>query len=332
MPLQLQGVDAAAAEQLDDTEGESSDDEHSPAAAAQVPAGILDAIVGVRADFGHSSGSTPHTRATAGGARATAPAFGRSVASAPAFAAGRACSIGAFDALLAEAHVSPFTVPLLRLIVQAASRGDIGLVPAVDALVMARIATGTASPRAKAHRPATGSPPAPPAEGSSSLSALRRQAERQLMACAAATPAAPALYDISSPGAPQAPATRNPLTVDGQGGTSPSQDNVQGGEAQQKGHGQRGQPLSYGQVADALIHGWRLLPLGLYRRVHAATGLRTPPATVAAAVASVGAPARTGAAFEHNDSLVSYVFANPLPETMLSAHDFVYVVAAAGED
>jgi hypothetical protein len=72
--------------------------------------------------------------------------------------------------------------------------------------------------------------------------------------------------------------------------------------------------------------------------VHPATGLKASPATVAALQLAAGPPT-PGAAFSHNRALVSYVYTNPPPHTLLSEHDLVYVllpslahVRGAGED
>lgn len=82
---------------------------------------------------------------------------------------------------------------------------------------------------------------------------------------------------------------------------------------------------NYGQLYDHLIRTWRLLPLGMYRRVHPAKGLRVSAATVAALQFAAGPPT-PGDAFIINRALVSYVFANPPPNTPLGEHDLVYVL------
>lgn len=84
-------------------------------------------------------------------------------------------------------------------------------------------------------------------------------------------------------------------------------------------------PRTYGQLFEALIRGWRLLPMGLYRRVHPATGLHVHPQTTAALQLAAGPPSLSGS-FVHNRALVSYVYTCPPPDTLLSEHDLVYVL------
>jgi hypothetical protein len=84
-------------------------------------------------------------------------------------------------------------------------------------------------------------------------------------------------------------------------------------------------PRTYGQLFEALLRGWRLMPLGLYRRVHPATGLKVNPQTAAALQLAAGPPSLNGA-FVHNRALVSYVYTNPPADTLLSEHDLVYVL------
>ena len=85
---------------------------------------------------------------------------------------------------------------------------------------------------------------------------------------------------------------------------------------------------SYGEVAEALLRGWDVLPVGLYRRVHPATGLRASPATVAALQLAAGPPSPPGA-FGHNRALLSYVYTNPPPATIIGEHDLLYVLLPA---
>ena len=74
---------------------------------------------------------------------------------------------------------------------------------------------------------------------------------------------------------------------------------------------------------------WSVLPLGLYRRVHPATGLKASPQTVAALQLAAGPPVR-GEETVHNRALVSYVYSNPPPHTRLAEHDMVYVLRPEG--
>lgn len=83
----------------------------------------------------------------------------------------------------------------------------------------------------------------------------------------------------------------------------------------------------YGPLFESLMRCFRLLPIGLYRRVGPAAGLKTSPSTLAAVSAAAGLPSLTGDAFVYNRALVSYVFTNPPPATKISEHDLIYVMA-----
>ena len=107
---------------------------------------------------------------------------------------------------------------------------------------------------------------------------------------------------------------------------------------------------TYGQLFEGLLRGWRLLPIGVYRRVHPATGLKTSAQTVAALqvsscgcrcvgergclcpayVAAIGfsspftpsaqlaaGPPSQSPALTHNRALLSYVYTNPPPATFI---------------
>ncbi len=87
----------------------------------------------------------------------------------------------------------------------------------------------------------------------------------------------------------------------------------------------------YGQLFEALLRCWHLLPLGIYRRVHPATGLKTAPATSAAVAAAAGMPA-VGDAFGHNRAAVSFVVTNPSADCVLSPHDLIYVLSVDDEE
>ena len=99
-----------------------------------------------------------------------------------------------------------------------------------------------------------------------------------------------------------------------------------------------GLPLRYGELFEGLLRAWRLLPIGLYRRVHPAFGLKTAAGTVNALIAAAGAPScgsgsGEGGGFGHNRALVSFVYTNPTPETKLSPHDVLYVMHSSdGEE
>lgn len=85
-------------------------------------------------------------------------------------------------------------------------------------------------------------------------------------------------------------------------------------------------PQRYAVLAEALVRAWGLLPVGIYRRLHPAAGLRAAPSTARAVAASTGLPSVAGADFAHNRALVSFVFTNPPPETLVNHHDLIYLV------
>ncbi len=86
-------------------------------------------------------------------------------------------------------------------------------------------------------------------------------------------------------------------------------------------------PRRYGELFEALLRCAGILAVGLYRRSAAVAGLRATAATAAAVAAAAGAP---GGAFANNRALISYVFTNPPPDTLLQPHDLVYVLRGAG--
>ena len=104
--------------------------------------------------------------------------------------------------------------------------------------------------------------------------------------------------------------------------------------------------VRFGQLSEALLRGWHLLSLGLYRRrspqsapggsVSAAQqsegGQHSPtPAQHAAALLEGQLPSTDGP-FKHSRELISYVYTNPPPHTILTPYDYIYVLRAHGED
>jgi len=104
--------------------------------------------------------------------------------------------------------------------------------------------------------------------------------------------------------------------------------------------------VRFGQMSEALLRGWHLLSLGLYRRrsppVAAAVGMRStasytgshssPNPDQQAADLLEGQLPSTDGPFKHSRELISYVYTNPPPHTILTPHDYVYVLRAHGED
>ena len=90
---------------------------------------------------------------------------------------------------------------------------------------------------------------------------------------------------------------------------------------------------NYGELFEALLRGWSLLPLGLYRRVapHTADEPVAPqPATVtdpvSVFVASFDAASAVRSPFRADVHLLSYVLTNPPPDSAIGADDLVYVL------
>jgi len=213
---------------------------------------------------------------------------------APAFAAGRVFSLNTMDAIVCEQHFESYIVGVLKQLVRAARRQRFIALPLTEAVVMARLA-------------AHGAPAATPAD----VAAARAHYLSEL---------AMGIID----------------TARGSAGAwgPPAQPHQEGPAAAGAAHWADTPVRTYGALFEALLRGWGLLPLGLYRRVHPATGLRVNPQTGAALQLAAGPPS-AGGGFVQNRALVSYVFTAPPPDAILSEHDLVYVLlpeAAAGAD
>jgi hypothetical protein len=109
---------------------------------------------------------------------------------------------------------------------------------------------------------------------------------------------------------------------------------------------------TFGKLFESLLRGWQLLPVGLYRRRE--PGIRPTPPTVEdpaahfmAAFGGIIVPgisadtsgawfngcgsSGTAGIFRNEKTLLSYVFTNPPPHTILNEHDLVYVLRAGGD-
>jgi len=87
---------------------------------------------------------------------------------------------------------------------------------------------------------------------------------------------------------------------------------------------------TYGQLLQALLRGWSLLPLGLYRRMQPGVPASPPimPDPAAQFVASFAASTPPQVEFL-GGNVVSYVFTNPPPDTVLSHLDLVFVLRSS---
>lgn len=96
-----------------------------------------------------------------------------------------------------------------------------------------------------------------------------------------------------------------------------------------------------GELFDGLLRGWRLLPVGLYRRIR--PGAQPTPPVVSDPISEFAASfvpgqllfgqedSRSGIGrlndpLRHEKGVVSYVFSNPPPDTVLNYQDYVYVL------
>lgn len=105
---------------------------------------------------------------------------------------------------------------------------------------------------------------------------------------------------------------------------------------------------TYGQLFEGLLRGWHMLPVGLYRRrepgeypvppevrdpalqyLAAFGGVFIPGVSVPGGGAFGGSGSGTSGPFRYDKSLVSYVFTNPAPSTILNRHDLVYVLRSS---
>jgi hypothetical protein len=96
---------------------------------------------------------------------------------------------------------------------------------------------------------------------------------------------------------------------------------------------------NYGELFEALLRGWSLLPLGLYRRVapHSADEPVAPTPVVvtdpvSVFVASFDAASAARHPFRADVHLLSYVFTSPPPDSAIGADDLVYVLKSEDDE
>jgi hypothetical protein len=229
---------------------------------------------------------------------------------APAFAAGRAFSSTTLDALLCEMHFAPHVLFVVKLLVRASRKQRLQLLPIADAIAM-----GMLSAPSPVTAPPPPAPPPPPLHGfaASSAGGNRGGGATTLDEWGFEGRAAPtlALSEDSivavAVSALAAEAPRVPVT----GATA----SLMSGAASAP------LPLAsltlpeirtYGQLFEALLRGWQLLPLGLYRRMQPGS-VPAPPVVGDPAAQFVAGFARSahgpGGApmFRNEKGLVSYV-------------------------
>jgi len=253
-----------------------------------------------------------------------APKLGapNTVFGAPSFASGRAFSSSTLDALLCEAHFAPHIVSFVKQLVRASRKQRLQLMPVSQAVALAMLASPMASPTPYADTNTSNS-----SSSSSSSSAAASAAEVDDWGLPISTSVS---IDINS---------RVPLSTSG-----PERDTVTttGITAQllaanispnRPSSGNTGaltlpKVTSYGELFEALLRGWNLLPLGLYRRVlpNHATGAIPEPPVVTDPVSAFISGFAAQQAFKADKSLLSYVFTNPPPDTILNSRDLVFVI------
>jgi len=91
------------------------------------------------------------------------------------------------------------------------------------------------------------------------------------------------------------------------------------------------QVQTYGQLFEALLRGYSILPIGLYRRLQPGCGpappvIRDPAAQFVSSFCRTAQGVDEAPVFLNEKGLVSYVFTNPPQDTILNHLDYVYIV------
>jgi hypothetical protein len=266
---------------------------HVPATVDDLPVRTPDVALGGSSSASRSTArlqSRPGLAATDG---AAATGLGPSeIFGAPAFAAGRAFSSQTIDALMCEAHFAPHVIFIVKQLVRASRKQRLQLLPIRDAIAMAMLVTI----------------PKPAQEEGGNM-----EDEFPSM-------------DLPGRPVPQSAAHGSSGTGRGRGARAMS---FMPGSAYVAGRSTKGSVRTYAELFEALLRGWHLLPVGLYRRLE--PGVPPTPPTIddpAQVFADSFVYGNTGAfcSFRNEKALLSYVFTNPGPGTVLNEHDFVYVL------
>ena len=320
-------------------------------------AAIVDVLVGVREEFGGAAAAANEGAAfsvsggggAAGGGASKGSGATNDLFASPAFAAGRVFCLNTNDSVVLEAHFSQFVPSVLKQLSRAARRQRFVAIPMTEAIVMAQLAATRQQElqQRRRWRRGGGSGPGGVAPLSDAWTASNsphllaaidshRDAYLSTLATQILTAARGGSGAATAAAAVDATADAPHGHRRGRGGSVHSNEGRDGGHGDDDGGGPPPAPVSietYGELFEALLRGWDMLPLGLYRRVHPATGLRASGATVAALQLAAGPPTPNEDA-AHNRALVSYVYTNPPRGSPLSEHDLVYALrpGAGGQE
>ncbi len=254
-----------------------------------------------------------------------------------------------------QAHFAPHIIFVIKQLVRASRKQRLQLVPVVDAVAMALLVA-----------PVTASlgPSAQDTKTPNSGAAAAGRMERPRTAwdnIGASHVAARRAADFSDSAPPRG-------VVVPTGATAALFTHLVSNTAQGQMVPTMPEVRTYGQLFEALVRGWHMLPVGVYRRMEpgslpqppvvtdplsqfvaafaphnivgheAASGLNTSTASASsssggAGWSGVGGGNYTGSAiFRNEKGLLSYVFSNPPPDTLLNKHDMVYVLRPGGMD
>jgi len=325
-------IDSATADALGVSSGHGLDADIDVAFSNLSNAAIVDALVGVREDFSSAAsgaandGASFATGAGGGGQGGASKGSGATndLYTSPAFAGGRVFSFATMDSIVTEARFEPYIVSVVKQLVRAARKQRLVMIPVTEAVVMCRlsksasIAAATFGTRSEEYQRAI-SPAA--------VAAARTQYFSEI---AAKLPG-------SGVGSGSSNGAGGRRGRGGRGGEVESSSSSSSSSSTTSTTTSGGLKFEvYGEVYETLLRNWKILPIGIYRRSPPASGLKANAQTAAAVSAAAGLPMSASASggggdgssllFGHNRALVSYVFSNPPPETLLCEHDLLYVI------
>jgi len=315
-------IDSATADALGVSAGTGLDADIDVAFSNLSNAAIVDALVGVREDFGAAAsgaandGASFSTGSGGGGQGGASKGSGATndLYTSPAFAGGRVFSFATMDSIVAEARFEPYIVSVVKQLVRAARKQRLVMIPVTEAVVMCRLSKSASVAAATF---GTGSEEYQRAISPAAVAAARIHYFSEI---AAKLPSSGGGSSSGGGGGRR----RGGGGGGGESSTSSATSSVAGGLKFEV----------YGEVYESLLRNWKILPIGIYRRSPPASGLKANAQTAAAVSAAAGLPMAAGGGggdgssllFGHNRALVSYVFSNPPPETLLCEHDLLYVM------
>jgi voltage-gated potassium channel len=324
-------IDSATADALGVSSGGGLDSDIDVAFSNLSNAAIVDALVGVREDFGSAASGAANDGASfstgSGGSGQGGASKGSGATNdlytSPAFAGGRVFSFATMDSIVTEARFEPYIVSVVKQLVRAARKQRLVMIPVTEAVIMCRISKN-ASTVAATH--GTGSEEYQQAISPTAVTAIRAQYFTEI---ASKLPGGGSSNNSSGSTGGGRRSARN-VGSGGSGGDTTS--SLSSSVTTSSTGGVKFE--IYGEVYESLLRNWKLLPIGIYRRSPPASGLKANSQTAAAVSAAAGLPMAAGIGggenssllFGHNRALVSYVFSNPPPETLLCEHDLIYAI------